>query len=295
MKNKIRSILKSTPIINQIYGRILLRVKYGMEMKLIENKLALISSRTSVLHFSMNKAATQHVKRVLKKIAGQNQLIPISIHDYAFHTGFPFLDQLSHQEMEQYQYLFKPNSVMYSVFGGMIENIKGIENYKVVLSIRDPRDILVSSFFSVKYSHVEPLKLSNKSKHFANKRQSVKDQTIDEFVIEQAPKVFSLYENYKARLLDLYDNTVLIKYEDMVSDYPNWLDDLVKELDLDLSHEVRGEIIKEFENKRSTKENVKSHMRRGVAGDYKEKLSTETIDKINEDYSDTLRTFGYAL
>ena len=46
--------------------------------------------------------------------------------------------------MENYKHIFKSKGYLYRVFGGMVEGIEDLENYKIVLATRDPRDILVS-------------------------------------------------------------------------------------------------------------------------------------------------------
>ena len=72
---------------------------------------------------------------------------------------------------------------LYSVFGGMIEGIPSLEKYKVILVTRDPRDILVSDYYSIAYSHSVPSKTGNKYDKFMSKRNKAREYTIDDFVI----------------------------------------------------------------------------------------------------------------
>ncbi len=125
-------------------------------MKLIKGTHKNNSSHPSILHFSLNKVATQYVKSILRRCAVENGMVTVGIHDYAFNSDFPYLDLLSAEEMEEYRYLFKPAGCLYSVFGGMIDGIPDLEKYKVVFVARDPRDLLVSNYYSMAHSHSAP-------------------------------------------------------------------------------------------------------------------------------------------
>lgn len=66
----------------------------------------------------------------------------------------------------------------------------GIENFKILLVLRDPRDILVSSYYSVAYSHPFPDD-KERTKEFLTERYRVRDMTVDQYVIEQSDDILS--------------------------------------------------------------------------------------------------------
>ena len=130
--------------------------KFRVEKALLAGRHRTYSRRRSILHFSFNKAATQTVKKLLIECARQNKLTPVLLHDYAFQHSMPFLDHLDCEGMKKYAHLFRSKGYAYTVFGGMIEGIPSLEEFKVVLVVRDPRDILVSDYYSIAYSHAIP-------------------------------------------------------------------------------------------------------------------------------------------
>lgn len=251
------------------------------------------SNQKSVLHFSINKAATLHVKGVLRRFAKENKLIPIDYNGYAFSTDLPYLDLLSHEEMEKYKHIFKPEGYLYSVLGGMVKNIDRMEDYHIILTIRDPRDILVSKYYSLGFSHAVPQKRGNKRSNFLRRRESIKKMNIDEFVLKDYPNVLSRFQDYQEKMLTLYDNVTLLRYEDMITDYRTWLTNLASGCGFSISVPLINILVEEFEKNRKHSEDKYRHIRKGVSGDYKEKLKPETIGKLNEVFYQHLKKFGY--
>ena len=293
MKTKIRQLVNSIPIIKKAQKEKAFRKKFKVEIALLKNRHTTHCEVGSVIHFSINKAATQYVKSVLKKIADENDLTPVSIHEYAFFTKIPYLDSLSVEEMAEYQHLFKPQGYLYSVFGGMIDGITDMDSYKVILSVRDPRDILVSNYYSTTLSHPVPPPESDKRDEFLKVREWAKSIGIDEYVLSEMEKVRFVFERYKNSLVSTYNNVVVVKYENMVSNYESWLTDLANKAGLKISDQLHRELSTKFEQNRVKKENKFAHVRKGVAGDFKEKLQAETIDQLNAEFDEVLRYFGY--
>ena len=61
--------------------------------------------------------------------------------------------------------------------------IANFEKYRVVLMIRDPRDVLVSRYYSLGYSHTPPSKHSDKYGDFLKERKRIRQITVDEYVV----------------------------------------------------------------------------------------------------------------
>lgn len=292
MKHRIKNLVKRIPVLKKKIYAYQLSKKFKVEIELLNNKSKVDSSVPSIIHFSVNKAATQHVKGVLRKISTENGLLPVSIHDYAFVSKMPFLDHLAYEQMEEYKHIFKETGYLYSVFGGMIENIDNFNKYRVVLSIRDPRDILVSNYYSVAYSHPIPPVESNKRKEFLERRAWAKEVGIDEFVLKESNRVYSIFDRYKSSLCK-YHNVGIVKYEDMIHNYQEWLMDLAKKTGMKISSSLEEALIKQNRNKKPKNEDKLSHNRKGIAGDYKEKLKEETIEKLNNKFRIVFLYFNY--
>jgi len=294
MVRKAKSLVNYFPSpIERLGRRIYVQQQFKTELELIKGKHQNENEHPSIIHFSFNKAATQYVKSILIRCAIENGMAPIAIHDYAFHTNFPRLHRLSAKEMAKYHHIFKQRGYLYSVFAGMIEGIPHLEKYKVVLVARDPRDILVSGYYSIAYSHSVPSKTGDKYEGFMKQRRTARKLTVDEYVIAESGRVYDDFARYQSMLLEKYPNTYLTTYEQMVSDFGGWLDGLVGYCELDVSKSLFESLIQENEHLTPKREDIHKHLRKGQPGDYREKLKIETIEYLDAKFASILARFGY--
>ena len=288
-------MLNRIPPIERYLKEVDLQRKFSVELDLIKGRHQNQNKHPSIIHFSLNKAATQYTGRILKQCAVENGMVPVSIHGYAFHTNFPYLDHLTAEEMEKYRHIFKPNGYLYSVFGGMIEGISELEKYKIVLMIRDFRDLLVSEYYSIAYSHEAPYKKGNKYEHFVEQRTKARESAIDEYVVTESNRIYNTLQRYKTLLIDKYPNVYITKYEDMINDFRGWLDNLLYNCELNIRPDFFTALLEKNNRIRPKDEDVQRHIRKGKSGEYKEKLNQETIEYLNAKFSPMLLTFGYRL
>ena len=291
MRQKIRAIFRSqitqVPLVSTWWNN----WKFKVERELIKGCYQANSCHSSIIHFSMNKAATQYIKSILRRCALENGMVHARLHEYAFDSNFPYLDRLSPQEMQQYQHIFKPCGYLYSSFGGMIESIPNLDDYYVVLVIRDPRDMLTSNYFSIANSHLLPIG-ENKIESFTKKSSFARSAEIDQYVLAMSDHVQQVYQRY-LNLLVKKTNVHITKYEDMIANFPIWLDNLLDYCDLEISYQLKQELLNEAYKSRPTKENILSHMRQVTPEDYKRKLQPETIAQLNSFFSNILAEFKY--
>lgn len=293
VKSHLKTLLWGFPATGNYLLRRYLQKHSSVEMELIEGKYRNNGSHPSIIHFSVNKAATQYVRELLRRCADENGMTTVGLAEYAFHTKFPYLDQLSVREMAQYQYLFNPVGYLYSVFGGMVEGIPEIERYRVILMIRDPRDVLVSEYYSYAFSHSEPSKLGNKYIDFMKMRQKARDVTIDEYVVSESDRLYVNYERYITLLLDRYAHVFVTKYEEMTSDFDAWLKKILEYCELEVGDELFECLLNEASSLKPKQEDVHQHVRKGMPGDYKEKLKRKTIDRLDAKFLPMLKRLDY--
>jgi len=293
IKKYSKSLFWQLPVAGDYVKNKIIQKRYQVELALIEGRHRNENNHPSIIHFSVNKSATQYVKQLLKRCAAEKGMIHADIHDYAFSTGFPFLDLLSAVEMQKYQHLFFPTGYLYSVFGGMIEGIPELERYLIVLMVRDPRDVLVSSYYSLAYSHSTPYKSSGKYEKFMQERKLAQKSTIDEYVITESDRLCNIYRRYNELLLDKYPQVYLTRYEDMTSDFREWIKNLLNYCKLDINQQMLQSLIEKNKRLQPKKENIHKHLRKGKAGDYKEKLKPETVELLNSKLFTILKAFKY--
>ena len=302
MLTKLRQCLKLMlkripPIANYFVRR-----EFSVELDLIEgkhpgrvsrSKYRQLSEKPSIIHFSLNKSATQYSRQILEQCAVENNVTPVNIHAYAFNSNFPYLNQLSAEEMGKYQHIFKPDGYLYSTFGGMIKGIPEFEKYKIILMIRDPRDILVSEYYSIAYSHTAPAIHGNKYERFVRERANAVKSAIDDYAAAENERIYNAMLQYKILLIDKYPNVYLTKYEEMINDFPDWLHNLLDYCELNIRSDAFTALVEKNERMRPKDENIHQHIRRGKPGEYKEKLNPETIEYLNQKFLPMLLTFKY--
>lgn len=296
MKQKIkkasRKIARQVPLVSNWWNNWEFRVERNLIEDRYQKSSPPPSTHRSIIHFSMNKAATQYVRRILRSCAKENEIVYAGINDYAFHSNFPYLNALSAAEMEQYHHIFRPYGYLYSVFGGAIEGIPNFNDYDVILMIRDPRDILTSNYFSMKHSH-QPPEGQNKIAKFMKKRTLAQNVDVDEYVLQQKEEIFQTYQRYLDLMID-QPNVYVTRYEDMIADFPLWLDNLLGHCSLNISSQLKQSLLDEADKSRPKTENTSQHMRQVNPGNYKNKLQPNTITQLDCFFSQILTKFEYS-
>jgi hypothetical protein len=287
INNWLRRVIPYIPLLRFL----IISAKFKVERELIKGSYSNKNLHRSIIHFSVNKAATQFVKRILGACAKENGMTPVRINDYAFHSDFPFLDHLSAQEMVKYKHIFKTRGYLYGPFGGSIEGISNLDDYHIVLMVRDPRDILTSEYFSIAYSH--PISIGgNKIKSFSERRAFARRVSIDNYIINNSEHVWRIFQRY-IDVMANKKNIYITKYEDMIADFPTWLNNLLEYCELSISPVLRHKLLEESAKASPKKENILRHIRQVTPGDYKRKLRQETIDYLNATFANILREFKY--
>lgn len=295
MLPKLKEKLKSLTFNNTVLFQFFLWKRFRTEQRMIKGLPVQADDHPSIIHFSLNKAATQHTKGLLSRIAKVNGIIPVHINEYAFFTEFPYLTSLSEREMTGYRDIFRPEGFLYSTFGGFVRGIDQLEKYKVILMIRDPRDVLVSWYYSLAFSHSIPPLTSNRHQEYLDNRKSVRDMTVDEHVLAESDRVFTILDTYRRELLESYPHVTLTSYEEMTSDYGTWLRKILRACDLQISDDFFQQLLDENRRLQPDKEDKHQHIRKGKPGDYQDKLQPETIGKLNQKFEPILQAYQEVL
>lgn len=187
--------------------------------------------------------------------------------------------------------------------------VPDINQYNIILHLRDPRDVLVSMFYSYCYIH------NGEIQGNTGYRKEVADRGIDAFVLDKASEnssdyrgdygtgghVESLIGNLPKRYIDYIDhllclpNVTLLKYEEMVTDYRSWLEKFIASFPVEDKAQVIAELVTlspRFFPKLD--DDAMNHVRHVTPGDHRNKLKPETIQQLNVIFSSTLDALGYS-
>ena len=162
-----------------------------------------------------------------------------------------------------------------------------LEGVKAILMARDPRDMLVSMYYSVTKSHVVP---RNHHKFLQNRKLAAQ-MDIDEFSIERSKIYLNNFRRYRKKLPK--DTLTTYRYEDVIYQKAAWLKDLIGHLALPADEQLIHSIAQEHDVFPQQEDSDK-HIRQVHPGNYKKKLKPETIAVLNEKLGEFLHHFNYA-
>jgi len=204
-----------------------------------------------------------------------------SLFNSAFDAGIP-----TSEVMEDTLVCFSRSGRIYTGFRhypGFDLDLSGVTS---ILLVRDPRDMLVSLYYSVAKSHVVPRGATG----FLNRRRKAASMTVDDFALNQLQlykKNFSVYrQKLKPASLTMY------RYEDVIYKKREWLEDMISTMGLPVDIKLISHIADEFDIFPEN-ENPGQHIRQVHPGNYRNKLQTSTIDTLNEELGEFLSHYGY--
>lgn len=164
---------------------------------------------------------------------------------------------------------------------------------KKVLLVRDPRDMLVSLYFSMRHSHAIP-KRGLASGRMQGRRDLAQASDIDHYVAHHAELDAKFYkravERYRRYLFD--DRLRLYHYEQVVFDKAAWVRDLVDYLSIPASRRLVQQVVRENDIF-PKREDPQAHIRQVRPGNYRRHLNGDSIALLNDWFADELEFFGY--
>lgn len=175
-------------------------------------------------------------------------------------------------------------------------DVPDADEASVILHLRDPRDVLTSWYYSIAYSHPYMDNLTPRM------RERYCDLGIDESMyeseyfddVELAQMIFRMYRRYNIQFIGR-PNVTLVKYEELVTDFPSWLKKVLPAFEFENEEEVLQLMIDKYKNEfRVENENVLEHKRQIAPGDYLRKMKPETIEYLNDKFSKYLRLLDYS-
>jgi len=241
------------------------------------------SKKKSIVFISFHKCATSFFsKNVLKDIRNYNHIDylqemygkPDSFYPLIVDEGFIY-GVIRLQDKEHPRYEFVRNL------------IKKTNEVKTIFWVRDPRDILVSMYYSFGFSHGISSE-KGVAAYQENRKADIQKVTIDEYVLREVMRIENKF-NYMRSLMAINNEYILLKYEDMIHNYDTFYNEFSGFIggEINMYHDL-------YDNTRPRKsEDINSHKRSGMVGGYRDKLKPETIECLNNCLTDVLQNFGY--
>lgn len=241
------------------------------------------TSNKNILFFTVHKAASMFIYKICHDLSKEAGVKYYSVNHNKYNRYYFDTEETNLADINEWKNktgCFAPLRYYFKIPQGL--------NADIILHLRDPRDVLVSLYFSEAYSHNAFKGVFDLDKSARNK---IVDMGIDQFVLEKAVLFNEKYTEYQDLLLR--PGAILVKYEDMVLNFPDWLNKVAKGFNIGnkrFIHRMLRKYKGEFEVK---KENIYTHKRKIVPGDYEEKLQQDTIMELNSIFSNNLKRYDY--
>lgn len=287
-KQKIKQVLRKAPWLGIAAVKAVRPVQFYKEKQAYNGgSQEAKNQQPSLVYFSHYRCASMMVnRRLLDLLAGKNyrQLdYQGYVHPWSIERREAFQgDSEAHEQFKRF-----PQRGHY--FGPLryFVDIPHLDKLKPITVLRDPRDVLVSRYYSEKYNHV---RLDTR---FLRHCESIASLSLDEFVLafkEDVGSHYNLYLKNKAAL----ESGLMFPYEELIKDFRGFLGAVNDFVGLERSASFLDAVASQ-ESFVVDKENRFSHKRSVEARNFEKKLKPETIEELNQFFSEMLLAFDWEI
>jgi hypothetical protein len=181
------------------------------------------------------------------------------------------------------------------VYGGFrncplcFQNFPLFEHGRKVLMVRDPRDALVSEYFSNAYSHSIPVAGTSKNE-MLKLRQRANSMPIDEYVLTMAEPMKQVLQEFAGMKQDPLCR--IFRYEDVIFEKGQLIADICEFFGWTIGEQQKKQILG-WADVVPSEERPTEFIRRVTPGDHVEKLSVRVVEQLNNILAKELGLFGY--
>lgn len=234
----------------------------------------------SVIFFTVHKCASTLIRRILNDINSRYLfLTPLNLAGYYWDAmGGNFYSR----HKDDTKNILCDTGVLFSPFRQYVD-ISHLQKTHILVMLRDPRDRIVSGYYSVIKTHRPPANPISKEA-FVLRRSQMGSLDINEYALAVSDRVREIYEAYRSNI----PRDWVVTYEDMWSDFDSWIYSVGKILGINLSSSDVDRYRRMADLREDRVEDQRLHIRRGVPGDYIDKLSPEVVEQLTERFQDVL-------
>lgn len=251
--------------------------------------------KRNIFHCCVHKSASQWFLRFFKdeaigKLTGLKVITP----------NRDFITQ--QEKLREFPEIIKPNAIITPVYIKYSDymNIEKRYPHKTFMVIRDPRDVIISHYFSIKYSHAlitDELKNMRLRYNEMSEADGIKDQieSAGQWLYEVLEEWYNGEKNKKGRVR-------LFRYEDFFSSaMKKTFQELFVFLDIPANEKQLERLLEKYRfqqfsgGRQRGDEDIKSHYRKGETGDWKNYFTKAHKELFKELTGDLLIRLGYEI
>lgn len=245
------------------------------------------SPQKSVLAFSHHKAGSTMLFGILRDLSAAAGVTFIAMPRVLFGSG---IDPASVDVIADFKetgfcfggYRFFPSSPL-----------PLIDTAPTVLLVRDPRDVLVSHYYSVRESHRIPGQEGGLKSRMTAQRLNARETEIDEWVLENHATVVQSLAGYIAQRFASRKNVAIYRYEDVIYRKRAWIDDMLRWYGWTVPASAIDQVLAKHDVFPAIADTTK-HVRQVAPGNHRTMLRPATQEKLGMSLGPLLTFFGYA-
>ncbi len=234
----------------------------------------------------MHKAGSAFAADVVRSVFLDNGWRCYDFATAAFNAG---LNELEHVK-SKVRYFENKRSFFGPIRAEAVSLVPNLPNLTPIIHIRDPRDCLVSYYYSICFSHVLTGPGPERDR-FLRIREYCKSLNVDDFCLEVLTNGDRSFQFLRAAA-EANTAAIISRYEDMVADISDWLRNLVARLPVEVGEDKLARL--KAENEPPIKEDIFCHKRQVTPGDFRRKLKLDSQRKLTAFFFDDLKYFGYS-
>jgi hypothetical protein len=238
--------------------------------------------------FGVRKSGSSIMNSMVTSLARMNALNYVDVAGQLFNAGISVAAWQRDAGMAQ---LLRGGNV-YGGFRNAPLGLLGtaaLQDSPLILLVRDPRDALVSEYFSNAFSHSLPEAGEARDQLLAERARAQNAQ-IGPYVLRMAPRLRETLREYIPLLS--HPRMRLYHYETAILNKRWFLRDICEHFGWQVTDQQIG-LILHWADVVPDVEHPTAFVRKVTPGDHVEKLDTPTITQLNEIFAEEMRLLGY--
>lgn len=188
--------------------------------------------------------------------------------------------------------MFHPQGEIYGPLRRPV-SFPGRETFRHVFFLRDPRDLLVSNYYSLGFSHALPASDARRAEQL-ERRERVRGMGIDAYCLEAAESwIGPTFAEY-ARMRDTSGTAHVYLYDTYKDDPLGFLKGLRADLDLAVGDAVLAALARAADPVTAPSDGPLRHKRSGASGQFRTELRPETVAALEARLAPILDAWGFA-
>ena len=252
---------------------------------------------TSVIFWTTHKCASTYISKFLNLISKESNLNHFDYAGQIWELGNEIKLKYPFNIEQNCDFLYRKKGEIYGPMRMPFE-FDTRSQLNNIFFLRDPRDLIISNFYSIAYSHPIP---SNKflKKNFLRKRRLAKKIGINNFFLKQIDDwIIPCYTNYKI----MRENSKIssfYKYEDLKKNPKKVFSKISKKMNNNISQKFINKLSynfeKPFKKKITNKKNFFLHTRSGANRQFEKELKKNVLLKGNKKLTKILKYWNFKI